>query len=127
MNECRMLYDARAGVWTCSECGRTVKADAGTIIHASCRQLPNPLTRMTRYAHAIYTHVTTGAQTRSDEEVQNLLTICQSCDKYNRRRESCLICGCKCNMNKSAFLNKLRMKSQSCPAGKWAEMADSRE
>lgn len=71
------------------------------------------------YGEAVATHVKTGAKTRSDEEVANLLATCQACESYDARHERCTLCGCKCNKSASAFLNKLRMATQHCPRQKW--------
>lgn len=45
---------------------------------------------------------------QSDER----LTICKECDRYEPKRGQCLECGCF-----MAF--KTKLKSASCPLGKW--------
>ena len=75
--------------------------------------------KVIHYTHAVATHLLTGSQTRTDEEVTALLTICHSCDHLDHGSGSCNLCGCRCNRQKSPFVNKLRIKSQKCPEEKW--------
>lgn len=125
MNECKFEYDERASVFRCSVCGREIKAPKDTIVSAYCQvqeqkqDEPNLRKKIVHYVEAVIQHYATGAKTRTDEEVEQLLTICQQCEKYNAVREYCRVCGCKCNNLKNAFLNKLRMESQHCPEKKW--------
>lgn len=44
------------------------------------------------------------------EEVERRLAICKSCDHWTGRR--CRVCGCLTAL-------KARLRSQSCPRGKW--------
>jgi len=62
-------------------------------------------------------HIATGGEKRTDEEVAELLRLCEECEYYSDGR--CTVCGCRLSNGKNAFTNKLRMKSQSCPNGRW--------
>jgi hypothetical protein len=129
MNKCTFVYND--GKYTCAKCGRTITAPEGSIVVAYCKaqyntssqpaDRPDPplYIQAAHYAQAVTRHVLTGAQTRTDEEVQRLLLICQSCPRYNQQRGYCTVCGCRCNANRNAFTNKVRMASQDCPLNKW--------
>ena len=116
---CNFIYNDDKQVWVCSRCGRTVAVPKDHHVIAVCKPGPSIVEKALNYTKAVIQHVATGSNTRTDEEVAERLAICQSCDKYNQEAQSCTICGCKCNANKSAFTNKLRMQSQVCPIGKW--------
>lgn len=111
-------------LFQCKKCGLKVRAHDGSKVHAICPGKPRKKSRppslikqAAHYAEAVTRHVATGMQTRTDEEVINLLQICETCEHFSENR--CTICGCRLNNSKNAFVNKLRMKSQSCPEGKW--------
>lgn len=105
----------------CKVCGREIISPDLTRVYATCsgepRKFPPLLKQAHNYAKALARHVASGMQTRTDEEVIQLLEICEACEKYEDGR--CLVCGCRLSASKSAFSNKLRMKSQSCPLGRW--------
>lgn len=122
MANCKFTYDENKNLWVCEVCGRTVNAPKENIVLAKCKGIvsePSLPQKMVNYAKAVTKHIFTGGGTRTDEEVKKLLAICKSCNLFNNERMYCTVCGCKCNANKSAFTNKLRMKSQQCPRGKW--------
>lgn len=75
------------------------------------------LRRFGNYAKAVTRHVASGMERRTDQEVDSVFSICKSCESY--RGGVCKRCGCRCNTGKIALLNKLRMKSEHCPDGKW--------
>lgn len=52
----------------------------------------------------------------SEEQIQQRLTICNSCEYY--KNDSCLLCGCTV-VREANYKNKLAHKDQKCPAGKW--------
>ena len=105
----------------CTVCGLKVEAEDPEKVFASCpgepRKFPPILKQARNYAKAVTKHVASGMQTRTDEEVINLLQICETCEKYSDGR--CTVCGCRVSSEKNAFANKLRMKSQKCPEGRW--------
>lgn len=105
----------------CTVCGLKVEAEDPAKVYAACpgepRKFPPLLKQVKTYAKAVTKHITTGMETRTDEDVIQLLEICEACEKYEDGR--CLVCGCRLSASKSAFSNKLRMKSQSCPLGRW--------
>lgn len=119
MTSCKFSFDDEKQLWVCSVCGRTIKAPKTNIVHATCRSKPTMLTQAVNYTKAVVQHIATGAKTCTDEEVAARLVICQACESYATEKQYCRLCGCSCNVGKSPFLNKLRMKSQECPKGKW--------
>jgi len=112
-------FELKDNVWVCNACGRKMPYIEGSTPVSTCNTLPSLPVRIAHYAEAIIEHVTTGMKSDSDEAVKQNLEICQNCDKFNHVKESCSLCGCRCNLSKSSFLNKLRMKTQSCPLNKW--------
>ena len=117
---CDVEWSDELNSWKCKNCGRTYDSPKDTKVFAQCRPKPSIVRQAVNYTKAIVQHIATGSQTRTDEEVNSLLEICEQCEHYNKDGKYCRICGCRCNANKSAFTNKLRMKSQSCPKGKWS-------
>lgn len=123
--------------YTCRICGLRVRTTNIHSIHHPCPgtprlpletpptliQKPQPYPTLakqaTTYLKAITTHLSTGSQTRTDAQVAHLLTICQTCEKFDPTHQRCLLCGCRCTTSPSPFLNKLRMASQKCPLKKW--------
>lgn len=52
------------------------------------------------------------------EEINQRYSICIQCDKFDKQKSQCTICGCNIT-RKSQFLNKLAWADQECPIGKW--------
>lgn len=55
----------------------------------------------------------------SQQEIDNRLSICQSCEFY--KNNTCLKCGCALSRERN-FMNKLYWKDKSCPIGKWGSV-----
>lgn len=119
MSECKFKYSDETQEWVCEICGRRVQAPRDTVVHADCRRGATFIQMAVNYAKAVATHISTGAKTRTDDEVNALLEICQNCEHYNAEGRYCHVCGCRCTNGSNAFFNKLRMESQHCPRGKW--------
>jgi len=82
-------------------------------------EAPPLQTQVKHYAKALYNWVKEGREVRTDEEIQQLLEICKQCDLYDAKKQICKKCGCRVNSGSRAISNKLKMKSESCPLGKW--------
>lgn len=119
MAECKFYYNEDKQAWICSVCGRMLKVPKTNTVHAVCVRKPSLARQAINYTKAVVKHIATGAKTCTDEEVEERLKICQSCDFFNLDKQYCKLCGCNCNTSKSPFVNKLRMQSQKCPRGKW--------
>lgn len=106
----------------CKVCGLTVHAKDPTKVFTGCpgepRKFPPHLKQVKNYAKALTKHVATGMETRTDEEVIQILQLCETCEHYSDGR--CMVCGCRLNNGSNAFTNKLRMKSLACPKGMWS-------
>lgn len=116
---CNFVWDGDNEHWVCTRCGYVSPAPKNAIPISECKPSPSLFKQAINYTKAVATHIATGAKTRTDEEVAERLKICESCERYNLKGGFCTVCGCKCNANKSAFTNKIRMQSQKCPEGKW--------
>lgn len=79
-------------------------------------ELPSLLIRGINFASAMVRWTSSGFQMRSQAEIDERLAICQACDKFTG--DVCSVCGCNCTSN--GVINKLAMKGQSCPLGKWS-------
>lgn len=77
------------------------------------------MTRISHYAIAVTKWFKAGRPVRSDEEVEQLLEICKSCEHYDEKKSRCNICGCRLNLSQLAEFNKLRMATEHCDKGKW--------
>jgi len=71
------------------------------------------------YSVALAGWIKAGRPIRSDEEVSTIIIICENCDKYNKDKQRCSVCGCKINTSNLAIFNKARMGTQNCPIQKW--------
>lgn len=60
-----------------------------------------------------------GKPVRSDEEITEIVAICQGCEHYNAKVQQCRLCGCFCRNKGMARFNKPKMATESCPIGKW--------
>ncbi len=57
-----------------------------------------------------------GFAMRSQDEINERLAICQACP--NLVDKHCKLCGCAC-VETNQVMNKLALKSEKCPIGKW--------
>lgn len=86
-------------------------------IHAAGGTMPPITRRIGNYAKAIARWKAAGSPTRSDVEVLTIFeTHCVPCAHYVPAKRSCNLCGCKIRSSGSAFTNKLKMKTEVCPA-----------
>ena len=79
------------------------------------------------YAEACYEWYKAGKPSRSADEMAERFAICAQCPNFipideNRKRGRCAVCGCYLGINPHRFLegNKIAMKTQKCPEGKWS-------
>ena len=106
----------------CRRCG-TVRISKTTKYRRLCpesKETPPPIQRLRSYAKATARWIAAGRPKRSDSEVTRIYDeVCTPCSDFDKERESCRICGCRVSKSRRALLNKLRMATESCPAGKW--------
>lgn len=79
------------------------------------------LLRLKTFLKSLLFHVQAGLPKSSKAQIQERLAICITCEKYNKKRSECMVCGCAIS-NKKIFLNKLAWADQECPIGKWKKL-----
>ena len=73
-----------------------------------------------RYTRALSRWIKAGRPVRSEEEIEWIFEAhCKPCEAFDEESSSCLHCGCRVNLAKSAPLNKIAMATEECPLGKW--------
>ena len=75
------------------------------------------MVRGVNFARAMAKWMLSGFPTRSKRAVRAVLGICQSCEHYEPERVRCDLCGC-C-LDASKLINKITLKTEHCPEGKW--------
>jgi hypoxanthine phosphoribosyltransferase len=78
---------------------------------------PTFFEKIINYSKAVTTHISSGMETRSQEEIERIYKICEACPHFVNN--SCALCGCTISKNPNAFRNKVAMASEQCPIGKW--------
>lgn len=69
------------------------------------------------FATALSKWAFAGFPTCTPEEIETRLAICQACPEFTGGNH-CSRCGCFC-VEGNRLINKLAMKSEKCPLGKW--------
>jgi hypothetical protein len=69
------------------------------------------------YAGALLRWSAAGFPTRTPEEVETIVAVCQACDRYAGQR--CRECGCRITAKGPAIRNKAAMATEACPLQKW--------
>jgi len=100
----------------------TIKADEPEkdIITYGIPDFPSLFDMAKAWAAAVQEWRASGKPTRSDEDVEKILTkYCHTCDWYDSEKRRCKGCGCKVTNGSVAVLNKARMATAHCPKGYW--------
>jgi len=115
---CNFTATGRPGVWYCPACKRSTNKS---------RQYDKPPRRnctkakqrkLLTYAAAVRRWIAAGRPTRTDAETKRIYeTICRPCDHFDAG--GCRRCGCKLDPHAPALINKIRMKTETCPEGEW--------
>lgn len=66
-------------------------------------------------------HIWLGLPKSTQEEINYRYNICNTCERFNRVKEECGVCGCAINRRK-IFMNKLAWADQQCPENKWPKI-----
>lgn len=77
--------------------------------------------KLQTFLKSLFFHIRSGLPKSTKEEIKYRYSVCESCDKFNRVKSECGVCGCAISM-KSIFLNKLAWADQECPEGKWPKI-----
>jgi len=87
-------------------------------LEPAAERLGVSLTDVSHYAQALARWTAAGFPVRDQAEVEKIeAEICRPCEKYANGR--CKTCGCMVNKSSVAVANKLRMRTEVCPLGKW--------
>ena len=88
---------------------------AGSPSGGKARTVPPLPVMATNFAKAVGDEVrarASGVPPVSEEEIEGRLSLCRACDKFIASIKVCSLCGCLTRF-------KARLRSQSCPEGKW--------
>ena len=80
---------------------------------------PSFVDKVGHYAKALLAWHKAGYPTRTDVEVAAIVDICNSCEKFNKKNNTCSICGCKVSLKGWSTKNKAKMGTEHCPMKKW--------
>lgn len=73
---------------------------------------PTFVNKALNFSKSVVKHVATGAKNSSEEESAKRMSICESCDRFDKINRTCLSCGC--------FLDlKVKWQTSECPLRKW--------
>ena len=75
-------------------------------------KMPNFFIKAINFSKALWKHVSKGMKLVSRTKYVKRLNICDSCDKQDKSRGICTMCGCY-------LLKKANWKESECPLGKW--------
>lgn len=78
--------------------------------------MPSLIIRGWNFAAAMAKWTLAGMPMRTQEQIDERLAICQGCP--NLQNGHCSQCGCACNES-NQLINKLAIKTEKCPIGKW--------
>lgn len=135
--------------WTCINCGHSFRVQVAVPpVHCKCHYIdrdgsgfidvatgePIPLAvKAVRMATAVERWVDAGRPSRTDEQVDAILRDhCSQCPHFADSRCTHQNCGCQIRsaagerekllswILPGAMLNKLRMGTEKCPAGRWS-------
>lgn len=86
---------------------------------------PSFAVRVANFTKAAIAHQLAGNPTCTQEQIDERLAVCQTCELFRRdtKRPEIGICthkDCGCNVSReNVYLNKLAWADQECPIGKW--------
>lgn len=72
--------------------------------------------QLVRYSRSTLRWIAAGRPERTDEQVTELLVICQACEHWDDGK--CGKCGCRLTTS-SGWSSKLRRATENCPVGRW--------
>jgi hypothetical protein len=103
------------------DCGSCNEVDdpVTATIQNKLPNLPSTAALAARWAKEVKNWVKAGRPKRSDEQVEDILSVCDECSWYMKDARRCRGCGCNVNDGAFAVLNKARMATAHCPQGKW--------
>ena len=73
---------------------------------------PNLIKKGFTLGKALFKYASEGFPNVSKEVYEERLLTCNGCEFLNRKKETCMVCGC-------VIEYKARMETESCPQKKW--------
>ena len=132
MTDCPLQLNAD-GHWQCPQCNWVYPLKSDNPPHRNCMKAPSirlaakklhvTWEDATHYAHAIVKWQDAGFPMRTRAEVARCFWICKGgcgnrpCKWY--ANGYCKLCHCRVNQSRIALMNKIKMRTESCPEGKW--------
>ncbi len=131
------------GLWECTQCLYIYPIKSEEPPMGNCLQSPDlrPVAERLgiawedaeHYAQALARWTAAGFPVRTREEVEACFRVCKGgcgngscnepCEHYRKGKKPdegrCRVCRCGVSRSRMAVLNKIKMKTESCPKGKW--------
>jgi hypothetical protein len=110
----------------CPNCGHVFSDFARPPIHCACGLVSSePHQRESLWAQwreAVAQWRAAGKPVRSQAEIDACLEICRQCDRVGQRLGLmyCQVCCCNLKTPMIDQLSKVKMKTETCPEGKWS-------
>jgi len=76
------------------------------------------LLKIQTFLKSLWFHVYAGFPKSTQAQINQRYEICLTCEKFNKLRSECGVCGCAISQKK-IFMNKLAWADQECPLQKW--------
>lgn len=89
---------------------------------------PTTARKLLNFSLAAIQHVAAGMPTCNQDEIDQRIAVCHTCELYqpNQENPEVGVCGhpdCGCTVTREAkFISKLAWRDQKCPLGKWPEL-----
>jgi len=100
----------------CTRCGKIKSRET----RRNCAAAQAWYRRLVRYLVAIYRWAKSGFARRWKWQIERIYQEhCLPCEQFDAASGGCKKCGCRVNRSESALRNKIAMRSESCPLGKW--------
>jgi len=120
--DCDFAATVEEGIFCCRYCGHRTRRKREIAPRRNCAvgaaRWRLWLRKVTLFCRAVSGWLRSGGEVRSMAEVRRIFTThCLPCEQFDGA--GCRVCGCRVNRRTSAVLNKIRMRSERCPLGKW--------
>jgi hypothetical protein len=119
--QCPFRYEHKSNNQYCSITGLEVNPEICNRCDAETREHEAEFgDKVKNYFGAIRRWVAMGRPTRSQEEINELFeNHCKGCERYDKEKHACKNCGCTVSTDSHPLANKLAMKSEHCPLGRF--------
>ena len=113
MSKCNLRQNKKNEVF-CMSCGKVYGKvqEIDTINLLTSCSMPSLFQSSKNFLISTAKHIANNATSTSKKNQKLRLSICRSCDFFQKDSQRCLKCGCYVNI-------KTSWASESCPEGKW--------